>query len=74
MCNGLLPVSSITQFLFPGLAPGQGGAAEATGVSGKVVPNAYVAALAIGCEFVSTDQDFHRFPGLRWRHPLDRPR
>jgi uncharacterized protein len=39
----------------------------------KLVPDAYLAALAIehGCEFVSTDQDFRRFPGLRWRHPLN---
>ena len=43
-----------------------------TGASGKLVPDAYLAALAIehGCEFVSTDKDFRRFPGLRWRHPL----
>ena len=42
------------------------------GASGKLVPDAYLAALAIehGCEFVSTDRDFRRFPGLRWRHPL----
>jgi hypothetical protein len=34
--------------------------------------DAYIAALAIehGCEFVTTDSDFARFPGLRWRHPL----
>jgi uncharacterized protein len=39
----------------------------------KLVPGAYLAALAIehGCEFVSTDKDFRRFPGLRWRHPLN---
>jgi toxin-antitoxin system PIN domain toxin len=39
---------------------------------GKLVPDAYLAALAIehGCEFVSTDRDFGRFPGLRWRRPL----
>jgi uncharacterized protein len=38
----------------------------------KLVPDAYLAALAIehGCEFVSDDRDFARFPGLRWRHPL----
>ena len=34
---------------------------------------AWLAALAIesGCEFVTTDRDFARFPGLRWRHPLE---
>jgi uncharacterized protein len=39
----------------------------------KLVPDAYLAALAIehGCEFISTDSDFRRFPGLRWRHPLN---
>jgi toxin-antitoxin system PIN domain toxin len=43
------------------------------GASGKLVPDAYLAALAIehGCEFVSTDRDVRRFPGLRWRHPLN---
>jgi len=42
------------------------------GAAEKLVPDAYLAALAIehGCEFVSTDRDFRRFPGLRWRHPL----
>jgi uncharacterized protein len=44
-----------------------------TGASGKLVPDAYLAALALenGCEFISTDTDFGRFPGLRWRHPLN---
>ncbi|HME65058.1 MAG TPA: type II toxin-antitoxin system VapC family toxin [Streptosporangiaceae bacterium] len=39
----------------------------------KLVPDAYLAALAMehGCEFISTDSDFRRFPGLRWRHPLN---
>ncbi len=34
--------------------------------------DAYLAALAIehGCELVTTDSDFARFQGLRWRHPL----
>jgi uncharacterized protein len=42
------------------------------GVRGNLVPDAWLAALAIesGCEFVTTDRDFARFPGLRWRHPL----
>ena len=40
---------------------------------GKLVPDAYLAALALehGCEVVTTDKDFRRFPGLRWRHPLN---
>ncbi|MGQ0775227.1 MAG: type II toxin-antitoxin system VapC family toxin [Pseudonocardiales bacterium] len=42
------------------------------GVKGNLVPDAFLAALAIesGCEWVSADGDFARFPGLRWRHPL----
>jgi len=41
---------------------------------GNLVPDAWLAALAIesGCELVTTDGDFARFPGLRWRHPLER--
>jgi len=41
--------------------------------TGNLVPDAYLAALAIeaGCEWVTTDRDFARFTGLRWRHPLD---
>jgi toxin-antitoxin system PIN domain toxin len=43
------------------------------GVKGNLVPDAYLAALAIesGSEWITTDRDFARFPGLRWRHPLD---
>ena len=39
---------------------------------GGLVADAYFAALAIesGSEWVTTDRDFSRFPGLRWRHPL----
>jgi uncharacterized protein len=42
------------------------------GVRGNLVPDAYLAALALesGCEWVTTDRDYARFPGLRWRHPL----
>lgn len=38
----------------------------------KLVPDAYLAALAIesGCEWITTDGDFARFRGLRVRHPL----
>lgn len=41
-------------------------------IQGPLVTDAYLAALAIehGCELVTTDGDFARFPGLRWRHPL----
>ncbi|MHB8460048.1 MAG: TA system VapC family ribonuclease toxin [Candidatus Limnocylindrales bacterium] len=42
------------------------------GARGNIVPDAYLAALAIesGSEFITTDRDFSRFPGLRWRHPF----
>ncbi len=41
-------------------------------VKGNLVADAYLAALAIesGCEWVTTDRDFGRFEGLRWRSPL----
>lgn len=41
-------------------------------VKGNLVPDAYLAALAIdsGSEWITTDRDFSRFPGLNWRHPL----
>lgn len=44
-----------------------------SGVKGNLVPDAYLATLAIesGCEWITTDRDFRRFKGLRWRHPLD---
>ena len=40
---------------------------------GNLVKDAYLAALAIesGSEWITTDRDFSRFPGLRWRHPLE---
>ncbi len=45
---------------------------QVAGVKGNLVPDAYLAALAIesGSEWVTTDRDYSRFPGLKWRHPL----
>lgn len=45
---------------------------ERSDVRGAMVSDAYLAALAIehGCQLVTTDSDFARFPSLRWRHPL----
>ena len=45
---------------------------EAADAAGKLVADAPHAAVAIehGCTLVTTDSDFDRFPGLRWRHPL----
>ncbi len=47
--------------------------ARRTPVTGNLVPDAMLAALAIehGLELWSADTDFARFPGLRWRNPLD---
>jgi uncharacterized protein len=46
---------------------------QAVGARGNLVPDAYHAALAIesGSEWITTDRDYARFPGLRWRHPLE---
>jgi toxin-antitoxin system PIN domain toxin len=40
--------------------------------AGNLVQDAWFAALAIesGCEWVTTDRDYARFPGLNWRAPL----
>jgi toxin-antitoxin system PIN domain toxin len=48
------------------------GLCRSAGVKGNLVPDAFLAALAIesGSEWITTDRDFSRFPGLRWRHPL----
>jgi toxin-antitoxin system PIN domain toxin len=47
---------------------------KAANVKGNLVPDAYLAAMAIesGCEWITTDRDYSRFPQLRWRHPLDK--
>jgi toxin-antitoxin system PIN domain toxin len=39
---------------------------------GNLLQDAWFAALAIeaGCEWTTTDGDFARFPGLRWRRPI----
>jgi uncharacterized protein len=43
-----------------------------SGATGKLAADAQHAAVAIehGCDMITTDADFDRFPGLRWRHPL----
>ena len=40
--------------------------------SGNLAQDAWFAALAIesGCEWITTDRDYARFPGLAWRAPL----
>ncbi len=39
--------------------------------AGNLVQDAWYAALAIesGCEWITADRDYSRFPGLRWRTP-----
>jgi toxin-antitoxin system PIN domain toxin len=41
------------------------------GAAGNLVPDAWLAALAIesGCEWITFDRDFARFDGLRWSTP-----
>ncbi len=43
-----------------------------SGAKGNLVPDTYLAALAIesGSEWITADRDYARFPGLRWSHPL----
>lgn len=43
-----------------------------SGATGNLIQDAWFAALAIesGCEWMTTDHDYSRFPGLRWRTPL----
>ena len=40
--------------------------------AGNLVQDAWFAALAIesGCEWITVDRDYSRFPGLRWRAPF----
>lgn len=40
--------------------------------SGNLIQDAWFAALAIesACEWITTDRDYARFPGLAWRPPL----
>jgi uncharacterized protein len=46
---------------------------RSTGATGNRTPDAYLAALAVesGCQWITTDRGFARYPGLRWRHPLE---
>ncbi|HUL72074.1 MAG TPA: type II toxin-antitoxin system VapC family toxin [Vicinamibacterales bacterium] len=46
--------------------------ADRAKAAGNLIQDAWFAALAIesGCEWISTDQDYGRFPDLRWRPPF----
>jgi hypothetical protein len=43
-----------------------------TGTHGPSITDAWLAALAIesGCDWITFDRDFARFPGLNWRQPI----
>ena len=45
---------------------------QASRATGNLVQDAWFAALAIesGCEWITTDRDYARFDGLRWRPPF----
>ncbi len=49
------------------------GLCRRVGVRGNLVPDAFLAALAIehGATWVTTDRGFARFPGLRWQPLLE---
>lgn len=46
---------------------------RAVDARGNLVPDAYLAAVAVeqGATWYSADRSFARFRGLRWRHPLE---
>jgi toxin-antitoxin system PIN domain toxin len=62
------------RFIAPGPRHWQifAGLCQSLSASGNVAPDVWIAALAIesDCEWITTDREFERFPGLRWRHPL----
>jgi toxin-antitoxin system PIN domain toxin len=45
---------------------------QSANTKGNLIPDAYLAALAIesGSEWITTDRDYSRFTGLKWRQPL----
>lgn len=49
------------------------GLLSAVGTAGNLTSDAHLAALALehACELHSTDNDFARFPGVRWVNPLE---
>jgi len=45
---------------------------QSQAATGNLIPDVWFAALAIesDCEWITTDRDYAKFPGLRSRHPL----
>ena len=58
------PVHAVAPILF--------GFLRSAGVGGNLTTDAHLAALAVehDLEVYTTDTDFARFPGLRWKNPL----
>ncbi len=52
------------------------GLCQRANARGNLVPDAYLAALAIesGSQFITSDRDFSRFDGLEWRPPAVKSR
>jgi len=48
------------------------GLCQSLPATGNLIPDVWFAALAIesDCEWITTDRDYEKFPGLRWRHPF----
>ena len=48
------------------------GLCQSLPAAGNLIPDVWFAALAIesDSEWITTDRDYEKFPGLRWRHPL----
>ena len=46
---------------------------KAADIKGNLIPDAFLAALAIesGSEWITADRDYHRFSGLRVHHPIN---
>ena len=46
---------------------------KAADIKGNLIPDAFLAALAIesSSEWITADRDYHRFSGLRVRHPIN---
>lgn len=73
-CDALLSSPSVSR-----VAPGErhwqifADLCRRVDATGNVVPDAFLAALAVelGATLITADRSFGRFPTLRWRHPLE---